>query len=307
MALGPLPSWGTRSVWGNAEPQSHAHLHSPYGCGWHIDRQAFDRLLADAAVAAGVRLVEGVAVRRAAYEDGRWVLRAATVEGPTSVFLARVLVDATGRGAQVARTLGARRLLFDRLVGIAVHLAGTNAAERGFLLVETAPEGWWYSAPLPESASAPNAMIAMLMTDADICARFSLTTAANWRAALSVTSATSRRIAPGINMSRPRVHCAQSHRLSRAAGAGPWLAVGDAVLAVDPVSGSGVLRALGTARSAAEAICKLILRPDLRREILDDYEDKRDEECAKFLYERTLYYGVEKRFSTPFWQRRKSR
>lgn len=304
-ALGPLPSWGTRSVWGNAEPQSHTHLHSPYGCGWHIDRRAFDRLLADAAVAAGARLVEGVAVRDATYEADRWIMRPATFEGARSIMCARVIVDATGRSAQVARRLGARRLPFDRLVGVAVPMAGTNVAERGFLFVETMPEGWWYSAPLPDSDGVSNAMIAMLMTDADICARLALTTTPNWSTALRATSETSRRIAPGTTMSRPRVHCAQSHRLSRAAGEGSWLAVGDAALAVDPVSGSGVLRALGTARSAAKAVCKLLLRPDLQRDTLDAYEDELDEECTKFLFERAQYYGLESRFDAPFWQRRR--
>src|SRR3954452_12046394 len=36
--LRPLPSFGTRSVWGGAEPQSHSHLVSRHGCGWHVDR-----------------------------------------------------------------------------------------------------------------------------------------------------------------------------------------------------------------------------------------------------------------------------
>ena len=67
----------------------------------------------------------------------------------TQTLCARVLIDATGRRAQVARALGAQRMLFDRLVGVAVHWAGVDATEQGHLLVEAAGEGWWYSAPLP--------------------------------------------------------------------------------------------------------------------------------------------------------------
>ena len=53
LALAPLPSWGSRSLWGDAAQQSHSHLLNPYGCGWHVDRRAFDHMLAHAAVAAG--------------------------------------------------------------------------------------------------------------------------------------------------------------------------------------------------------------------------------------------------------------
>ena len=56
MALGALPSWGTRSVWGDAQVQTHSHLQSPWSSSWHVDRAAFDRLLAHAAAQAGAYL-----------------------------------------------------------------------------------------------------------------------------------------------------------------------------------------------------------------------------------------------------------
>jgi flavin-dependent dehydrogenase len=107
-------------------------------------------------------------------------------------------------------------------------------------------------------------------------------------------------------MSAPRVHCAQSQRLRRdyATGAGPWLAVGDAVLAVDPISGSGVLRALRTARAAADTVSALLDEPRAWREPLAAYEAERDQECTTYLLERAQYYAAEQRFDTPFWQRR---
>jgi flavin-dependent dehydrogenase len=62
LRLGALPSWGTRSIWGAPEPATHSHLMSGYGCGWHVDRLRFDRMLADAAVAAGAVLHTGISV-----------------------------------------------------------------------------------------------------------------------------------------------------------------------------------------------------------------------------------------------------
>jgi len=302
MALAPLPSWGSRSLWGDAAPQSHSHLLSPYGCGWHVDRRAFDHMLAHAARAAGAHLFRGASVQRSEYRDGCWCL-----QGPPRTLRARVLIDATGRRAHVARALGARRVLFDRLVGMAVHWAGVDAAERGHLLVEAASEGWWYSAPLPRSAQhEPEAMIAMLMTDADLCGRPRLGAAEFWQASLQSALATRQRLAPAHRISAPQVHCAFSQRLRRdgANDAGPWLAVGDATLAVDPVSGSGVLRALRTARAAADAVDALLARPSAWRETLAGYEAERDKECTNYLLERAQYYAAEQRFDTPFWRRR---
>src|SRR5207247_2461927 len=61
---------------------------------------------------------------------------------------ARVLVDATGRAAAVARRLGARRLCHDRLVCAYAVLDGERA-EDGRSLVESCRDGWWYATPLP--------------------------------------------------------------------------------------------------------------------------------------------------------------
>ena len=55
--------------------RSHSHLMSPYGCGWHVDRLAFDRMLAEAAViAAGAELRCGTASSSAKEADDGWAL-----------------------------------------------------------------------------------------------------------------------------------------------------------------------------------------------------------------------------------------
>lgn len=310
LALAPLPSWGTVSLWGDATPQSDSHLLNPYGCGWHVERRAFDHMLAHAAAAAGAILLEGVVLQRSVYREGCWWLQTTPgtpQEVPDQTLSARVLIDATGSRAQVARALGAQRILFDRLVGVAVHWAGVDATEQGHLLVEAAREGWWYSAPLPGGAQHDAAaMIAMLMTDADLCGRIRLTVAEFWQAILQSTQATRQRLTPAHRISTPQVHCAHSQRLRRdgASDVGPWLAVGDATLAVDPISGSGVLRALRTARAAADTVSDLLARPRAWQGPLAAYEAERDKECTTYLLERAQYYAAEQRFDTPFWQRR---
>ena len=80
--------------------------------------------------------------------------------------------------------------------------------------------------------------------------------------------------------------------------------MGDSALAVDPVSGSDVLRALRTARAAADSTSDLLTQPDSCQETLSAYKAERDNECTKFLFARAQYYAAEKWFNTPFWQRR---
>ncbi|GIJ55509.1 NAD(P)/FAD-dependent oxidoreductase [Virgisporangium aurantiacum] len=289
-ALAPVPSHGTRSVWGGPVPASNSHLVNPYGCGWHVDRLAFDRMLASAAVSAGVELRLGVACRRVERDDAGWSL--STGGGRLR---ARILVDATGRAASIGRRLGGRRIVFDRLVAIAAMFEGDAD---GYVLVETVPDGWWYSAPTP-----PGHALAMLMTDGDLCRP--AVAPDRWQALLAGAPVTAARLAATRPQWGPRVFPAPSQRLHRVACDAPWLAVGDAALAVDPISGSGVVRALRTSRAAAEAV--LAMLDGTEPSALAAYEAERDRECTTYLHERALYYGAERRWdAAPFWRRRTS-
>lgn len=315
LALQPLPSWGTRSLWGGADAQSHSHLFSPYGCGWHVDRRAFDHLLAQAAASAGAQLLQGHTLRQCEAVGAAWRLQLLPTDTPLATpaeITSCVLVDATGRRAQLARSLGAQRLQFDRLVGVAQRWVGASCEEAGHLLVEAAEPGWWYSAPLPAAPGDTTAMVTMLMTDADLCAQARLSDATACRDRLHQAAATRARLGAARPEAGVQVHCAGSQRLRRPtpqADAAPWLAVGDAALAVDPVSGSGVLRALRTAQAAADTVCALLRHQGRRgwHELVAAYERARDDECTTYLLERSHYYAAEQRFDAPFWQRRRKR
>jgi flavin-dependent dehydrogenase len=292
-ALDPLPSWGTRSAWGEPAPAERSHLTNAYGCGWHVDRCAVDRMLADAAADAGAELRTGTTATGWRYDGSGWDV--ACADG--AVLRGRVLVDATGRRAGAGRALGARRVVFDRLVAVAAR-ARRTATDGGYLLVEAVADGWWYTAPVPGGD-----LVAMLMTDPDLCRRGGWATPEGWAARLGAAPATTARVG-GAAASAPGVHPAASHRLLRPGDPRPWLAVGDAGLAVDPISGSGFLRALRTADSAATAVADLLDHPGDAARLLADHESARDRECTGYLTERARYYGVERRFRTPFWARR---
>ena len=298
LSLDPLPSWGTRSQWDKPEPADHSHLASEHGSGWHVDRRAVDRLLADAATGAGAHLLTGtsVAACRHRHDGAGWDVLCSDGRRLGG----RLLVDATGRRAFLGRSLGARRLVFDRLVAIAASWDGVDVESQHYLLVESAADGWWYTAPLPGDA-----MVGMLMTDADLCRRHGLAETARWHGRLRAAALTAARVGGAPPRSAPRVFSAASQRLSRPDDRRPWIAVGDAALAVDPLSGSGMLRALRTAEAAADTAARLLDHPRDAAALLARHESARDGECTAYLTDRARYYDAVRRYRTPFWARRR--
>ena len=141
------------------------------------------------------------------------------------------------------------------------------------------------------------------MTDGDLICSQGTKELSQWRNALDRADLT-RTGVDGCEIKwGPRVFSAVSQRLRRNDNnQGRWLAVGDAALAVDPISGSGVVRALQTSREAAETVL-LTLAGD--ETAIERYEAERDKECTDYLLKRASYYQMERRWITaPFWQRR---
>lgn len=300
--LGPLRSFGTRSCWGEESLSVHSHLMSPWGCGWHVDRRALDRMFAEGACRAGAMAFSRTTVVACDPEPSGWRLAlregGGRSEAASRTVSARVLIDATGRAARCASRLGARRLLLDRLVAIAVRFEGVAVERECNVLVEASPDGWWYSAPVPGGG-----MVAMLMTDSDLCRRQRAASVEPWESLLAAAPLTSARVHGARRVTAPVVYSAASQRLCRPHCRQPWIAVGDAALAVDPISGSGVIRALQTAWSGAETAYALL--GEGSGDAIARYEARRDLECTRYLEERALYYGQESRWPrASFWARR---
>jgi flavin-dependent dehydrogenase len=296
VASDPVPSWGTRSLWNDHGPMEHSHLVAPYQQGWHVDRRAFDELLARAAEARGALLRCGARVRRAAHGDGGWWIDA---DGCAPV-RSRVLIDASGRNGRLARSLRTRRMVFDHLVGVGRRWSGGSAGEH-HVLIEAVPDGWWYSAPLPGGG-----LITLLMTDADICREGRLVDDRVWEERLCRTRLTLDRVGSARDAGPVRSHAANSSRLLRDDRL-PWLAVGDAALAVDPLTGSGVTRALRTAAGAAATVVD-VLDGDAERgaDAIERYEHDRNVECHQYLHERLDFYAAGPDLASPFWLRRRA-
>jgi flavin-dependent dehydrogenase len=304
-AIRPIPSFGTRSIWGSDTPDSHSHMVTPYGYGWHVDRLRFDFMLAEASVREGVELRVNTRAAQFTGEGEGWIVQTIDeTSGETAELRARVILDATGRSAWFSRRQHCESIYFDSLVGIAAQVTRSGSGESCYTQVETITHGWWYSAPIAEDR-----FVAVLMTDADQVKSNGLNTNAGWIKALCSAPSTLERLQIDVDSSKIKtmelhLHSAISQRLLRNDMRASWIGVGDAALAVDPVSGSGVIRALRTARDASETVMDLLSGD---RDAIPRYEKRRNVECTEYLVERASYYAAEQRWASyPFWKRRTS-
>jgi flavin-dependent dehydrogenase len=291
-AQGHAPAYATAAAWGDARVHENDFLLSARGVGWHLDRAAFDAMLARLAEARGVSVLRATRVESVARgEGGGWTATLSSGDAVT----ARVVVDATGARAGVARQVGARPAAVDRLAGF-VRFFG-RAGGDGRTLVEAFADGWWYTAPLPGGGR-----VAACMTDSDIGRGLGVAGPGGWERVLSAAP----RVAAALAGAEPRggvvVRAARSRSLRPAAGHG-WLAVGDAACAFDPLSSQGVLKALRSGIFAAYAAGDLLARGDTAG--MERYRRFVAGEFAGYLRTRARYYAEERRWpDREFWRRR---
>jgi flavin-dependent dehydrogenase len=284
----PLESYGIQTAWETAMPRRQEFIRNPYGCGWHVERARFDGMLATAAAAAGAELVVSARVsscRRGPEEQ--WLLEC-TRNGTSLTLSGRLLVDATGRRALLAGRLGAHPQAADRLIG-AVALSERHETEQ-WTLIEAIEQGWWYSAPLPGERT-----VFACMTDADLWKE------AKWQELLKSAPLTFQR-AGGTELPPPLAIVSAATLIRRPVTGPGWLAVGDAALAYDPLSGQGVLKSMDTGSRGASALARHL---DGDPSGLAEYESWVEAAYREYLATRSQFYGSVQRWpASRFWKRR---
>jgi flavin-dependent dehydrogenase len=297
LAAGHQPYHANVSVWGDAHPFATDFIRGPDGHGWHIDRAAFEEGLRRAIRERGAVVLAPARLESIAATRSGWSLGVETPKGPRTLH-ARVVIDATGRRASLARRLGASTCGFDRLLCGWVHGAAAPGSERGLTYVESAPDGWWYTAPIPG-----NRRVLAFHTDAD------LPSAATACTPDLLVERASRLDLIGSALEACHfertsifgVTAAGTTRRSPCAGPG-WMAAGDAALALDPLSSQGLVNALFTGLAAAESADRYLDGAD---DAVHDYATTVDRVFAAYLRQLDHWYGVERRWpDAPFWRRR---
>jgi flavin-dependent dehydrogenase len=296
-----VPCPGTASIWGRQRVGYNDFVLDPMGPAWRLDRPQFDRMLVEAAEESGVTLrwrtrCDGVA------HDGNVPrphhLRLSSASEGAFVVRAGVVVDATGPGAHLARAMGARRRVDDRLFAAVRFGPAANGTATLQTLIEAVAEGWWYGARTPGDRA-----VVMFVTDREGIRRLRAGGPPAFDAALARTSLVRSVASPSVTGLRRAVLAVYSSALDRHAGDG-WVAVGDAAASYDPIAGQGVSKALadgiaaaGHAQSLLEGGPPLVASSPSPAEALAGYRRN-----------RAHVYGLERRFpGAAFWEVRRVR
>lgn len=234
------PCPGIATAWEGPDPTWALFGATHNECAWHVDRAGFDAWMSARIRTAGA-LVETGTVEAVQRDDDGWrvAFRARDRYQSTS---ARCLVLATGRSAAAIRLAPRHRI--DNLCLV----AGTTTADPvdpDVLVVEAAADGWWYSAPLIDKR-----LFTGWMTDFSLVGHRRYEEAA--LASLERAPVHARRIG---EVRLTTTIGSATWAMSPSAGPG-WIAIGDAALARDPISGDGLTSALRSACEGAEVVVR---------------------------------------------------
>jgi flavin-dependent dehydrogenase len=273
------------SVWGSNEPRSRHHIFSPYGSALHLDRRAFDEALAFAARDAGADLKLRCTAHFAAQPRDGYIVQLSTGERIRT----NAAIIATGRAGGNLGLPYVREYL-DNNIAIAARLSSPGTVDPR-TIIEAVLGGWFYLAGLPG-----NEIIVVFITLATLVPSDRRVRLRWWLEALARTVA----VRKALNRCHlpEKVWVVNARASFAQPGAGKrWLAIGDARIAPDPLSGQGILWAFDDAISVMDLLRRMEWR-DLAREM--SARTLRD--VAAYRVERSRVYSSEQRFKhDAFW------
>jgi flavin-dependent dehydrogenase len=279
-----------RSVWGGGDPITLDAMCDPDGPGWRLDRRRFEARLRRAAADKGALLLAPAGAGKVMRTGTGWQIEA----GPARIE-ARLLIDASGRGARPLRAFAGAPVSADRLICAWLHAPlSEEAAEITY--TESAEDGWWYSAPLPDGRR-----LLAFHTDSDLARGGGASFPLVERALATPDLAAAIADADLAKAGSMRLCAAHGGRLASAAGPG-WLAIGDAAMSFDPLSSQGLFHALYTGMKGGEAAARMLAGDD---EAGPAFAAALEPVWEAYQFHRALYYGMERRWpDAPFWRRR---
>jgi len=304
-----LPYYGNISAWGGSIPQTTDFIYDPHGHGWHLDRIRFEKLLHKKAGQAGAEINTNTVLRRctgsAIKGEMEWSLGVSLQNRKLTQIKSRFVIDASGRRSVVARNQGIRRIAGDKLVACYVlfkQAIGANQIDKDSrTIVEAVPNGWWYSALLPDGNR-----IVVFHTDSDLIKPNSSTAALNRFISLLQKTEHINRIIEEKGyqpFTQPKITNAQSARLEKFYGEEGWLAAGDSALSFDPLSSQGIMTAIYTGLRAGFA-AEAYLSGDLTE--LKEYNRNLAKIYDAYEFNLQNWYAMEKRWvDSCFWFRRR--
>lgn len=241
---------------------------------WQVDRERFDQLLLEHAIASGATIRQGCRADDVAFDADGVSVTYTDEGGVTTVVRVAAVIDASGRYGFLSRRFGTR--VHDPLLqNIAVHRQFTGVPRvpgrrAGDIRMVTRPDrGWFWFIPISDTVMSVGAVIPKSVYNSQPRGNAEATLAAF----VAETAAASALLADAAPVSAARFDADYSYLHSQHAG-DRFLIVGDAGAFLDPIFSTGVLLAMQGGIEAATAIRDGLRAGDLRRSRFAGYEQR---------------------------------
>lgn len=295
-----LSAFYSSVAWGSDLPKQISYMFTPNGTGWNLDRLCFERMLADRFVACGGELLcDSQVVTCVRQKQRGWEVEVKSKNQEIQTVFCKYIIDASGRRGVMRTNLNLALSVHDRLIGVGcIGELSTNSKVKIENQVEACEYGWWYI-----TAMSDNRVSVVLMSDPDIVNKMQACHLDVWRALLSKMTNLNPSIRSAVFSEKPRSFPCYSSYLNEAGGK-DWVAVGDAVASYDPISSSGIPRALSSGiHGAFIAVDSLFSRGEL----LATYAQAIEQDFKQYLQTQWQYYQRETRWpESVFWARRRA-
>ena len=265
----------------------------PGETGLLVDRGAFDLRLAERALHFGVGIHQPACIISQNHDGAKWRLTIDT-DGVRSELLADFIADAGGRrsAAHGGRTkTGAATL--------AVYGYWRGAKLPTMPRIEAGEDGWYWGVPLPDGSYNTLVFVDLFefksMLGATLTERFLRLLD---RSSLMQDCRGAELIAPVAAIDATPYLAADCVAPNR-------IVLGDAALAIDPISSSGVQKAIQTALSGAIVANTLLRRPGSTDAALGFYRAQLNDASERHCRRATGHYReVAEHSDRPFWRQR---
>jgi flavin-dependent dehydrogenase len=241
-------------------------FHARWDHAFQVPRDTFDDLLFRNAGRCGAELREGWEVTRTLREGERMAgVQARAPDGSLHELAARMVIDATGRDAMVARAAGDVERIsgLDRTaVYTQVRGAWRDEGEReGDIQIVVLGDGWMWFIPFADGRTSVGAVVSRGWVRA--ChERGASSPPELFDAAVAGAPTAARMLAHAERLFPPRATGDFSFRVGRVRGDG-WLAIGDAGGFIDPLFSTGAHLAMYGGLHAADALDRALAAGDL--------------------------------------------
>ncbi|PFH19862.1 flavin-dependent monooxygenase QhpG [Burkholderia sp. JKS000303] len=281
-----LPPCARTTRWnGDTRTLNHEYL---------IDRRRFDEALRRDLADAGIKVREATVRAVQADGDGH-AIRVDTPIGEETLYAAFV-VEARGRLAPLARDAirGPQTL---SLLNVWQGTPGDAASA-----IESLPDGWAWMARLPDGRCYWQATLDVATTT--LPPRDALPA---WCAALRHTPLARDFFASDAGDDARVFARTSSATLCGDTGGANWLRIGDAAMAVDPLSGNGIFQSLSSALQAPAVIHTLLAHPERAALALRFHERRITALFMRFARIGRDFYALDTQWTErPFWQARRA-